>query len=150
MVNFCTISIKYSYLHFVSILGLTFITILLMTSANCAILYKLIFILTLLLAMVYLIYQINNFSNNSKVDFLFDINSLIIWKNNSSQIYEIVDGCNLSSWYIVIKIKFKNNRFINFLISKYPQYPLGINTVVMRILSSTITKLCLRFLPSMM
>ena len=110
MVNFCTISIKYSYLHFVSILGLTFITILLMTSANCAILYKLPFILTLLLAMVYLIYQINNFSNNSKVDFLFDINSLIIWKNNSSQIYEIVDGCNLSSWYIVIKIRFKNNQ----------------------------------------
>jgi hypothetical protein len=118
MTNFCSINTRYSAKHFlVPLLVFLSITIL-VNYSNCAIIYKLSLYGVLTYALIYAIYHIQSHSNNCKLDFLFDIQNIVITKNNKTELYEIDKWFSLGSWCVIISIQNKHSKK-NIIIAKY-------------------------------
>lgn len=111
MVNFARLNVKYSLLHFLTLIFFTTSLCILLATSNCVILFKLIVGFIIVFLANYLIYYISKHSNQTTVEFLFDINSVIINKAQQIEIYEIKNWFNLGSWCVFIQLFNKNTAF---------------------------------------
>ncbi len=118
MVNFSSIQVKYSVWHFVTLISIYVVLTALLLSTNCVLIFKFGLLVLFTFLVVYSIYNINQHTNNSKIDILFDINNVIITKDSHTNIYEITNWLNIGSWCVVIKLTNKRQQF-NLIIPKY-------------------------------
>lgn len=118
MTNFCSVNIKYSAKHFLAILFVCLAITMLVNYSNCTIIYKLSLYGILAYILIYTIYHIQSHSNNCKLDLLFDIQNIVITKNNKTELYEIDKWFSLGSWCVIINVHNKQTKR-NIIIAKY-------------------------------
>lgn len=118
MTNFCSINLKYTLRHYIVLAFISLSIVLLISYSNCTTVYKLNLFGIIGFMIIYTVYHIQNFSNNSKLEILFDIQNILISKNNKSELYEITNWYSIGSWCVIINLKNRYNTK-NLIIAKH-------------------------------